>query len=114
VRALLSRLLTLRGYRVLPCESGDVALAVAAQEPNIDLLLTDVVMPDISGRRLAELLSAQRPGLKVLYISGYTDESIASRGILERGIRLLEKPFTAEALAARVREILDADTQRTE
>jgi FixJ family two-component response regulator len=72
----------------------------------IHLLLTDVVMPGMNGRAVAESLVAARPGLKVLYMSGYTDDVIAHRGVLEPGTLLLEKPFTAVAFLGRVREAL--------
>ncbi|HEV8631507.1 MAG TPA: ATP-binding protein, partial [Thermoanaerobaculia bacterium] len=107
VRALVVRLLRLRGYRVIEAEGGEAALAAAADSDELQLLITDVVMGDFSGRQLADRLQARHPGLKVLFISGYTDESIASHGVLDPGIRLLEKPFTADVLARRVRQILD-------
>jgi len=109
VRALVVRLLELRGYRVFAADGGAAALAAAAKTSDLHLLITDVAMPDMSGRDLADELRRQRPELKVLFISGYTDESIATRGVLEPGVELLEKPFTAEALARRVRAILDDD-----
>jgi len=92
---------------VLEAERGEAALAAAGGARDLRLLITDVVMPDMSGRELARELQRRCPGLKVLFISGYTDESIASHGVLDPGVELLEKPFTAEALARRVREILD-------
>ena len=107
VRGLVVRLLQLRGYCVLEAERGEAALAAASGARDLRLLITDVVMPDMSGRELARELQRRCPGLKVLFISGYTDESIASHGVLDPGVELLEKPFTAEALARRVREILD-------
>ena len=107
VRQLLTRLLEMRGYQVFAAASGEAALATAEQAGEIQLLISDVVMPDMSGRQLADRLVALRPGLKVLFISGYTDESIASHGVLDPGVHLLEKPFTAEVLARRVREVLD-------
>jgi two-component system, cell cycle sensor histidine kinase and response regulator CckA len=106
VRGLLARMLRLRGYRVIEAASGGEAVAAAANGVRIDLLITDVVMTDINGRELADRLAKSRPSLPVLYISGYTDESIAHHGVLEPGIRLLEKPFSAETLVRRVREIL--------
>jgi FixJ family two-component response regulator len=73
------------------------------------LLVTDVVMPGMHGPELATQLQAARPGLKVLYMSGYTADAITDRGVLEAGIGFLEKPFTGAALARRVREMLDSD-----
>ena len=80
----------------------------ARHATKIDLLLTDIVMPGMNGRVLAERLMAKRPGTRVLYISGYTDSFIAVQGALERGMVLLHKPFTEEALIRKVREVLDA------
>ena len=77
------------------------------QGTRIDLLLTDVVMPEMSGRELAETLLGQRPDLKVLYISGYTDDEVLQRGLRGGDIGLLRKPFTAEDLVRRVRDVLD-------
>jgi FixJ family two-component response regulator len=72
------------------------------------LLVTDVVMPGMTGREVGLLLAPAHPTMRVLYLSGYTDESIAHHGMLEPGIAFLQKPFTAEALARKVREVLDA------
>jgi PAS domain S-box-containing protein len=111
VRKLTRRMLEARGYRVLVAASGADALrlsgAVQAGE-QIDLLLTDVIMPGMSGREVALLLGPAHPHMRVLFVSGYTDESIVHEGILEPGIAFLQKPFTAEALARKVREVLDA------
>ncbi len=107
VRSLVVQLLRMRGYRVLEADRGTSALAAAQLAGELQLLITDVVMPDMSGRQLADELLALRSGLKVLFISGYTDESIASHGVLDPGVELLEKPFTAEVLARRVRDVLD-------
>jgi two-component system, cell cycle sensor histidine kinase and response regulator CckA len=76
---------------------------------HVALLLTDVVMPGRSGRELYEALAPDYPSLKVLYMSGYTENAIVHHGVLEKGIRLLQKPFTPQALARRVREVLDSD-----
>ncbi|MBI5596874.1 MAG: PAS domain S-box protein [Elusimicrobia bacterium] len=106
VRRLTERLLTWAGYSVTPCSGPEEALAKAA-DSHI-LLLTDVVMPGMSGKTLAERLRARHPGLKVLYSSGYSDEIISKQGMLEPGARLLQKPFTKEALFKAVRETLDS------
>src|SRR5437588_3428761 len=109
VRRLTRRILEGRGYRVLVAASGPEALRLAEhQAGGIDLLVTDVVMPGMSGRELGLLLGPARPRMKVLYVSGYTDESIVHHGVLEPGVAFMQKPFSAEGLARKVREVLDA------
>ncbi|MET0552958.1 MAG: PAS domain-containing protein [Vicinamibacteria bacterium] len=106
--ALTEELLTELGYRVLAAEGPLEALAHAAKpEPPIDLLLTDVIMPSMNGKELSERVLALRPGLRVLFTSGYTADAIAHRGMLDPGIDFLEKPFTLDALAAKIRGALD-------
>jgi PAS domain S-box-containing protein len=106
--ALTEELLTELGYEVLAAEGPLEAIALAAQpEPPLDLLLTDVIMPSMNGKELAERVRALRPGIRVLYTSGYTADAIAHRGMLEPGIDFLEKPFTLDALAAKIREALE-------
>jgi CheY-like chemotaxis protein len=113
LRKLAEMFLRSNGYRVLAAADGAQALEVARQHAgSIHLLLTDVVMPGINGRVLAERLAPTQPGMKVLYMSGYTDSFIAGHGVLEAGTHLLHKPFTEETLTRRVREILDADPGR--
>ncbi|MFO0761837.1 MAG: ATP-binding protein [Byssovorax sp.] len=107
LRSLLLRLLKPLGYEVLLAKDGATALEVAASRSDIHLLLTDVVMPGMSGRELAIRLCAARPALKVLYMSGYTENAIEHHGVLDEGVQLLPKPFTAEALATKLREVLD-------
>ncbi len=98
-----------RGFQVLTASSGEEALQVKAKFPGtIHLLLTDVVMPGMNGRVLAERLLQKEPGMKVLYMSGYTDSFIAGHGVLEEGTHLLHKPFTEEVLIAKVCEVLES------
>jgi two-component system, cell cycle sensor histidine kinase and response regulator CckA len=93
---------------VLVASNGHEAAQAAAEHPEpIDLLLTDVVMPGMSGRVVADRLAALRPEIKVLFMSGYTDGAIAHHGVLDPRMAYLAKPFTVESLAARVREVLD-------
>jgi DNA-binding NtrC family response regulator len=95
------------GYNVLDASDPLTAIKVSEGHPGIiHLLVTDVVMPQLNGRRLAEILSAVRPELDVLYVSGYTDDAIVRQGILESEVSFLQKPFTPQALAAKVRSIL--------
>jgi PAS domain S-box-containing protein len=113
LRKLAQRFLEMGGYRVLAARSGEEALEFAAQHAeDFDLLLTDVIMPGINGRTLAERLLARRPRMKVLYMSGYTDSFIAGHGVLEPGIHLLHKPFTEDVLLKKVREVLDGSNDR--
>jgi len=110
VRAVTREMLRRYGYTVLEAADGATALEVAAnfKEP-IHLLLTDVVMPDLNGRDLAARLQAARADLKVLFMSGYTDDAVVRHGILQQGIAYLQKPFTPESLARKVRTVLDAE-----
>ena len=110
VRMLACQMLERAGYRTIECDGAEQALALAeTHDGRFDLLLTDVVMPDINGRQLYAELSARMPGLRVLYMSGYTDNVIAHHGMLEPGTHLIAKPFTVAALTTRVREVLDGD-----
>jgi len=108
LRVTISRSLQRLGYTVLAAESPEAARDIAAGAAGgIDLLLTDVVMPGMSGRELAERLTRDFPAMKVLYMSGYTANVIAHRGILEQGVHFLSKPVTRDELARKLREILD-------
>ena len=101
--------LEMLGYKVLKANGADQALRLAMEyEKDIDLLLTDVVMPGINGRELAERILAVKPGLKCLFMSGYTADVIARQGILEQGVKFISKPFSVRDLAAKVREVLDS------
>jgi PAS domain S-box-containing protein len=106
LRNVLARVLRGRGYTVLEADNGRSALELLAGA-NVDLLLTDVVLPQVSGRALAEEAQRLRPGVRVLFMSGYTDDTILRAELLHHGVALLQKPFTAATLARKVREILD-------
>jgi PAS domain S-box-containing protein len=107
LRSIAREILEEHGYRVIDASGPDEAIKIAGRLPEtIHLLVTDVVMPRMNGRVLAESLVVGRPDLRILYMSGYTDDIIAHRGVLESGTQLLEKPFTARALLGRVRAVL--------
>ena len=109
VRTLVLSVLRRQGYRVLPAAHPGEALLLGEQHPGaIDLLLTDVVMPQMNGPELAKRLRAMRPELKVLCMSGYTDEAIVRHGVLESGAAFIQKPLTPVSLTRKVREVLDA------
>jgi signal transduction histidine kinase len=109
VRNLVERVLKSRGYDVLSAENGGDALQLASDaDLSVDLVLTDIVMPAMSGRELVEALQTDRPDLRVLYMSGYTDDEILRRGLNDPGMSFIQKPFTADNLAMLVRKVLDA------
>ncbi|HEV2206055.1 MAG TPA: CHASE4 domain-containing protein [Candidatus Acidoferrales bacterium] len=111
VRELVTDYLKAVGYNVLVASNGAQALQMAAAHAGtIEILVTDVVMPRISGRELAAQIAAARPNVKVLYISGYTDDSIFRHGVLEGGVAYLQKPFNLKAIAQKIREVLDGHT----
>ncbi len=110
MRALTERILRNAGYTVLTAENGEDALALFEKHGGrVDLLVTDVVMPQMSGREIAGQLARSNPSLKVLYMSGYTDEIIDRHGVLESGVRLIGKPFAAAEMTRRVRMVLDEE-----
>jgi two-component system, cell cycle sensor histidine kinase and response regulator CckA len=100
------------GYRILKATDHHEALLLAKEHPGeIHLLLTDVVMPEMNGRDLYTLIGSQRPGIRCLFMSGYTADVIAHHGVLEEGIHFLEKPFTMKTLAIAIRKTLANDMQ---
>jgi PAS domain S-box-containing protein len=110
VRRLARQYLETQGYKILEAEDGAAALQIAASHKGkIDLLLTDVVMPGMNGRELALQIATQRAEIRVLYISGYTENAIGHNGTLYAGINLLQKPFSLPALKDKVREVLDSE-----
>jgi PAS domain S-box-containing protein len=111
LRSTARKILQRYGYKILEASEGKTALELASQcDGPIHLLLTDVVMPGMSGRELAERLTSTRPGVKVLYMSGYTDDAVVRHGVLGPGIAYLQKPFTPESLGRKLREVLDSAT----
>lgn len=110
VLGLARQILEEQGYQVLVAGNGPEALQVGQEQGRIiDLLLTDVVMPGMNGRELAERLRPHQPGMKVLYMSGYSDDALASRNLPGRGLHFLAKPFSMDHLVRKVRAVLDAE-----
>jgi PAS domain S-box-containing protein len=109
LRYLARQYLEKQGYKVIEAADGAVAMQIAvAHEGTIHLLLTDVIMPGMNGRELAQRISEIRPNVKILYMSGYTENVVGHDGTLDAGVRLLQKPFNLRDLKSRVREVLDA------
>ncbi|TMQ54157.1 MAG: response regulator [Candidatus Eisenbacteria bacterium] len=108
VRALSRSVLAMSGYTVLEANGAAAALRICEQHTgSIQIVVTDVVMPETGGRILVERLRAMRPAIRALYVSGYTDDTVLRHGVLEEGTAFLQKPFTPAALANKVREVLD-------
>ncbi len=107
IRELSAKILTRCGYHVLVAGGGEEALQICEQHDGvIHVLLSDVVMPGMNGPAVAEMLTKMRPGLKVVFMSGYTDDAIVRHGVMERGVPFLQKPFTPERLANKIVEVL--------
>jgi two-component system cell cycle sensor histidine kinase/response regulator CckA len=114
VRTLVRETLEREGYKVIDSADPVEAQRLAdAHRGKIQLLITDVVMPKLSGKELARSLTHVRPDLKVLYMSGYTDSAIVNSGILQKEVSFLQKPFTPAGLSSKVREVIDADLTAT-
>jgi two-component system cell cycle sensor histidine kinase/response regulator CckA len=110
VRSAVREILQLTGYLVLEAGSGEEALRICAgQDGPIHLLLTDVMMPGMSGPELAQRLARMRPEMRVLYMSGYSDDALIRRGVVKQGAAFVQKPFTPDALAHKVREVLNSE-----
>ena len=114
MRGAARQILERYGYKVLEAANGTVALSTAENTSRIDLLLTDVVMPEMSGRELATRFAKLKPNAKVLFMSGYTDDAIIRHGVLRPGTAYLQKPFSPETLARKVRAVLDSRVVPTE
>jgi two-component system, cell cycle sensor histidine kinase and response regulator CckA len=113
IRALVRQLLSRQGYTVIESRNGGEALLLCERhQGKIDLLLTDVVLQQMSGRELAQRLTLVRPEMRVLYISGYTDDAIVQHGVLNAGTAFLQKPFTTDALIRKVRQLLNTSTDK--
>ncbi len=108
LRKLAKETLTLYGYQVLDAPNGESAVSLCKEHTeSIDLVLTDVIMPGLSGREVAHQLLELRPQVRVLFMSGYTDDAIVHQGVLDEGANFIQKPFAPDALARKVREVLD-------
>jgi len=107
VRGLILDVLDELGYRVLEAKDGPDALEVLENAPRIDLLVTDIGLPEVNGRQVADIARRGRPGLKVLFITGYAGNAALPSGSLEPGMELLSKPFSMEALAARIKAMIE-------
>ena len=107
VRKLVRKLLERQGYEVYEARNGEEALEMLDQIPRIDLLLTDMIMPRMGGRALAEKMEQLKPELKILFISGYTENTLLQEELIEKKHAFLQKPFSADALIKRVRHLLD-------
>ena len=106
VRKVTTRVLERAGYKVLAAGTGAEALQILEQAGTADLLMTDVIMPGMNGRDLAAQVLQMRPGMKVIFLSGYTDETITPHGVLPPGVNYIEKPFSQDGMIETVRKVL--------
>jgi CheY-like chemotaxis protein len=106
VREYIVSALTRLGYHVLEAEEASTALSAIECHPEVDMLLTDVGLPGINGRQLADEASCRHAGIKILFISGYAKHAIVHNGVLDHGVELLSKPFTMNSLARKVAQVL--------
>jgi len=112
VREVLMRALTESGFRVLPAATGAEALDIAIREDQpVDAVITDLAMPGVGGRELADRLEKVRPGVPVLFVSGHADDEVARRGLLDPGQPFLQKPFDPDVIAVKVRELLEGKSR---
>jgi CheY-like chemotaxis protein len=107
VRKLVAAMLARNGYRVVSADSGENAIRLFKNNPDTDLLLTDVVAPGMSGPMIADQIASLRPDIKVLFMSGYDGTQVVQRYVVEKGYSLLIKPFTMDQLERKVRAVLD-------
>ena len=112
VRGAVISILKSRGYKILEAHGGKAAIELLSKQKDpIPLMLTDVIMPEMSGKELAEKVRLIRPEIKILFLSGYTENVIAHHGVLEPGINFLAKPFTIQSLTQKVREVLNQENK---
>ena len=109
LRELMSTVLEDYGYRVLKAENAYKAVKLSGMTASIDLMITDIVMPHVSGPELVKDVLKQHSDIKVLYISGYTDDRLGDHGLIDEGVNFLQKPFTPGTLAKKAREVLDQE-----
>jgi two-component system cell cycle sensor histidine kinase/response regulator CckA len=113
IRKLVTAMLTRNGYSVLTADTGENAIRLFRNNPAIELLLTDVVAPGMSGPMIADEIAALRPDIKVLFMSGYDGSHVVQRYVVERGYALLTKPFTVDQLEQKVKEVLGESSPAT-
>lgn len=111
IRKLVTAMLTRNGYRVLTADTGENAVRLYNNNREIDLLLTDVVAPGMSGPMIADQIAALKPDIKVLFMSGYDSTQVVQRYVVEKGYSLLTKPFTIDELEQKVRQVLAGQTR---
>jgi CheY-like chemotaxis protein len=110
VRLLSADTLREIGYSVIAADSGKAAIELLEENPGVVLLFTDIVMPEMNGRKLADLVKEKRPGLPVIYTTGYTRNAVVHNGVVDSDVFFIPKPFTIEQVARKLRAVLDAST----